>query len=312
MKKLLLKVLLLIFLVILILTLANSFFISRDDSHHNAAIIDKHKRLENIKSPKIVFVGGSNLTFGLDSKSIEETLGMRTVNMGLHADLGLRYELAEVEPYIKKGDVIVIIPEYEQFFGTCFDGGVTLTWMFFNFPESRKYLKSSEQYFSIFKNYPNLLRNSMFSFFARKKEHSYVLSDDVYYRNAFNEYGDIVVHLNKKRQIPGKIKSFKLEGDINRDVIPELNNFKAYAEKNGARVFLIHPCLMDIAYKKSEEKINLLHDIMKTDLKIQVLSVPMDYVFSESYFYNSMYHLTGEGREIRTQKIIASLKKTLY
>ena len=40
----------------------------------------KCKRLDSIQSPRIIFVGGSNLAFGLDSKRIEDCLKMKVIN----------------------------------------------------------------------------------------------------------------------------------------------------------------------------------------------------------------------------------------
>src|SRR6266436_7071833 len=65
-----------------------------------AASIDKHHLLVQQPSPRIVFVGGSNLAFGLDSSEIERSLSYHPINMGLHIGLGLAFMLAEVKPFI--------------------------------------------------------------------------------------------------------------------------------------------------------------------------------------------------------------------
>ena len=52
-----------------------------------AASVDKHHLLVHQPSPRIVFVGGSNLAFGLDSGAIERSLGYHPVNMGLNLGL---------------------------------------------------------------------------------------------------------------------------------------------------------------------------------------------------------------------------------
>ena len=62
-----------------------------------AAIIDKHAHADSIKAGKIILAGGSNLAFGIDSKQLEETLGMPVVNLGLHAGLGLHFILEELK-----------------------------------------------------------------------------------------------------------------------------------------------------------------------------------------------------------------------
>ncbi len=79
------------------------------------AAIDKHNRLAQQPAPRVVFVGGSNLAFGLDSAEIERSLGYGVVNMGLDLSLGLDFMLREIEPFLARGDVVVISPEYEEF-----------------------------------------------------------------------------------------------------------------------------------------------------------------------------------------------------
>ena len=60
------------------------------DDNYLAAVLEKDRLIRSTPSPKIVLVGGSNLAFGIDSKKIEDSLGLRVVNMGLYAKLGLQ------------------------------------------------------------------------------------------------------------------------------------------------------------------------------------------------------------------------------
>lgn len=304
MKRLLLKISILALLVALIMALGIPFLKYTDDAYEMATI-DKRELLRSTKPPRIIFVGGSNLAFGLDSKSIEETIGIQVINMGLHGGLGLRYNLLEVKPYIRKRDVIVIIPEYEQFFGTCFDGTYLTTINFLNFPEDRKILLSLKAYLSILKRYPQALGIQLPNLLIKPK------IKVVYNRRNFNEYGDNIGHLNKDSLVSEKIQACEILGKINMDVISELNSFKFYAEKTGAMVFFNYPCLIDKQYKKNEKKINSVCDILRENLKIPILSTSLNYVLPEDYFYDTIYHLNTEGRNIRTQKIIADLKKVL-
>src|SRR5438105_4157685 len=77
-----------------------------------AAIIDKHKQIDIIKSPKIILGGGSNLAFGIDSKKLETAFNMPVINMGLHAGLGLTFILNELKYSIKKNDIVFLSIEY--------------------------------------------------------------------------------------------------------------------------------------------------------------------------------------------------------
>ena len=86
--------------------------IVKTDNNYLSAIIDKHKKLETTNPPRIILVGGSNLTFGVDSKEIQDSIGLPVINMGLHAGLGLPFMLGEIKNEIKQNDIILLSIEY--------------------------------------------------------------------------------------------------------------------------------------------------------------------------------------------------------
>jgi hypothetical protein len=81
-------------------------------SHELSQIILKKEILAKTPSTKIVFVGGSNLLAGLDSKLVQEKLHYNVVNMGLYQGFGISFLLEQAKQYINSGDIVVIIPEY--------------------------------------------------------------------------------------------------------------------------------------------------------------------------------------------------------
>src|SRR5438132_3489886 len=83
--------------------------------HYMAASIDKQNLLSCQLSPRIVFVGGSNVAFGVDSSEVRRRLGYHPVNMGLHIELGLNFMLKEAKSLLRAADVVVLSPEYELF-----------------------------------------------------------------------------------------------------------------------------------------------------------------------------------------------------
>lgn len=70
----------------------------------------KCQLLEDTPSPRIIFVGGSNLAFGLDSQRIKDSLNINVINYGLHAGIGLKYMIDDISTYARKGDIIVFAP----------------------------------------------------------------------------------------------------------------------------------------------------------------------------------------------------------
>ena len=101
---------------------AIAFIPSQFENTFLGALKTKMERIESITEPKIVIVGGSSVPFGVDSKQMEEMLGMPVVNFGLYATLGTKLMLDLSKEYINEGDIIVLAPEtdaqtYSLFFG---------------------------------------------------------------------------------------------------------------------------------------------------------------------------------------------------
>ncbi len=70
---------------------------------------------ETIHQPKIVFIGGSNVRFGLDAKAMTRDLNMPVINYGLHASLGLDVITDRALQCVKDGDIVVFSPELSHF-----------------------------------------------------------------------------------------------------------------------------------------------------------------------------------------------------
>jgi hypothetical protein len=86
-----------------------------DDPMCFGLLKEKHQILERARSPKVVFVGGSNLLFGLNGPKVEEGLHRPVVNMGLCLMFPLSYLLDEIKDNVNAGDLIVLSPEYADF-----------------------------------------------------------------------------------------------------------------------------------------------------------------------------------------------------
>ena len=48
-----------------------------------AASMQKDSLMKNLLSPRIIFLGGSNLSFGLDSQMIKDSLKLNPINTGI-------------------------------------------------------------------------------------------------------------------------------------------------------------------------------------------------------------------------------------
>lgn len=280
-----------------------SYIVNEDDKKSNdylAAIEDKHKRLGEINGPKIILAGGSNLAFGINSEKMQQELSVPVVNLGLHAGLGLDFIINELKTSIKKDDIVILSIEYflEK------KGSYRLkTYTKTLYPNASKYFKKNikeDISIHIEKTRKNLKSINQ----VRKVDTSF----SIYSRKAFNKFGDVVSHLDlfpPQELASRNILTYRIwEG------IETLNDFFDYANSIGAHVFFIYPNYPKSEYKKNKKIIDKLHQDLLDNLTIEILNTPQDFIFNDSLFFDSVYHLNKEGRNLRTIRLIELLKNS--
>jgi len=174
------------------------------------------------------------------------------------------------------------------------------------FPEAANYYNSNEPYSLVNLRLEDTRANlkNMIRRFINKKGGG--AKDPVYSMNGFNEYGDIVSHFDKKKPAvllgKGKIK-YKYW-----DAIKEINEFYEFASNINVSVYYLFPTLVRSEYDKSKDAIELLRKDLDRDLEIEIINEPESFVFHDSLFFDTVYHLTKRGREKRTTKMIEILQ----
>ncbi len=273
------------------------------------SILDKHQRLEEIDGPKMIFAGGSNLAFGLDSREVEESFGLPVVNMGIHAGLGLKFILDDVRPYVGEGDVVVIVPEYPHFYekypSTFYGQDELLTMVFDIVPNTQEYI-SLKQWTHLYRGLPNYIGNKYYCLLKYGRKAKVPKGRALaYQRNSFNAYGDITTHL----QMDGFPVPPIVEADYpaNKDVIEYINEFGRECEARGAKVMIAMTSIQRSGYFKAQGHIDQLKEAFDKFLEIPLIAPPSRYSMDDSLFFDTMEHLNKEGREKRTQMLIEDL-----
>ncbi|MCE5175655.1 MAG: hypothetical protein ABFC90_00355 [Bacteroidales bacterium] len=274
---------------------------------YNRAFFVKDSTLINRTEPAIILVGGSNVAFGFDSKEIEDSLGVKVINSGLHAGLGLNFIIDNIADRVRKGDVVVLCPEYTHFFGITAFGGQPLADLFYISPKYiYKYINNYDQIKCILTNTPAFLKSKLeyMLVFAILPEY-----ETIYRKSAFNQYGDVTAHWNKGNKSYAQFENFG-EGGINYKVIYHYINKINEMKSKGVNVLFFPPALSETTFK------NTKGDIMRIDSIFQKYNIKTfipakNYVFNDSLFFDTPFHLTYQGAVLHTQLLIGDLKKIL-
>lgn len=263
--------------------------------------INKDSLLQNIKSPRIIFIGGSNLSFGLNSKMIKDSLGLNPINTGIHASIGLIYMMDNTLPYIQSGDIVVVAPEYTQFYGVDAYGGEELLRTIMEISPSDLIKLRKEQWANIIRYIP---KYSISKF--KPTEYFNVKESDIYGVNSFNEYGDVYTHwkLQKQKFSPWGY----ISGQFNYSVINQLYKFKKKLKEKGAVLFVTFPGFQSASFEKNRTQIMRIEvELKKRDFSL--LGTPERYIIPDSLMFDTPYHLSKKGVDYRTQLLIDDLKK---
>lgn len=274
---------------------------------HMMSYEDKIERLSELaehSERKAVFVGGSGTHFGIKAEKFEKECHLKSVNMGLHASISMNTYLSAVDPYLKDGDCLFIIPEYDYY--------------------CTEWIKTSKQNveFAVFynKNIVGFLKNRPFEALENllyvgwglnadciKQVISLMISGrttDAYNRTDSNCYGDFVGY-RSNHSFTNVFASFN---QTNNDAFLHLLTYVNKFEHRGIRVYILFPPYAEFAYNGNNHVINEIHDYLKKH-RMRLLFNPKDSVYEEKLFYDTVYHLNEEGRNVYTDLVIRKFQQ---
>jgi len=275
---------------------------------YESATVDKHNLLSHQPSPRIIFVGGSNVGWGLDSNAFLERFGLNPVNMGLDVDLGLDFMLNEVKESARTGDVIVISPEYEHFEESYLGGNYQhLFKVLYERPASARYLAAS--------NFSNLLDQGLiltgdltrFSLQIFTGGNKPTASSDSPRRESFNNLGDEISHYYRPRRVPTYPLELNPSNSSIERVIRRLNLFNSFCRNRAVAVYFSFPSLSDDGYERNREAIQRVESLLRARLTIPLINTPHQMVFPRAHLSDGYYHLDRTGTYTRTQRVLEEL-----
>jgi hypothetical protein len=280
-----------------------------DDTAYLASINDKDKRLSEIPGPRVLLIGGSNLTFGVDSVELQRQLGIPVLNQSLCSPIGLRFMLRHVGSKIHPGDIVVISPEYSHF-GELQDGSTELTEMLWTFPQGLKYL-SMENASALVQSLTGIFQHKIT--FWQKFGIRPNGEDSVYRRSGFNGHGDLISHLqiddHKKIANDFQCNFLSDSPEVWSPTINILAQFNHHCKLHQAQVVLAYPPIPTSSCTAPViKKIGGLSAVIREKAGISYLSDLKHSVYPNSEFFMTLYHLASKGRAERTRQLAQELK----
>ena len=273
---------------------------------------EKVRLLDEAEGSRIIILGGSAAAFGVDSDYLGSELGeYKAVNFGMYAGLGTRAMLDLSLRSLRRGDVVIVMPEQQsqslsdyfgaEYFWQAADGNFRLLSRL-----SRDGVREAVSGFPAFAagKYGYAERNTA------------PVPDAVYRKSTFSENGDIRAGLATENRMPGGC-------DINTPIVfdedivsPEfaeiLNGYSEMAARRGAIVYYHFPPMNNkAAAVDADTAAPKFSDYLSQILVCKILGDPRDAIMDSRYFFDTNFHLNDEGREVFTRQLVKDIKAEL-
>jgi hypothetical protein len=289
--------------------------------YHFASIIDKYeivRREATLPKPLIVFTGGSGLWCGLDSSLVSAKTGYNVANTGLYREFGLIFIPREALALLRKGDVIVIVPEYHILYESTI----------YPVPRVRKWLLAMSPTHALKDLYSGWAdAGALLNDVASLCQYKIVGLVRALSLPPFeNPFGKGYVNYSKKTDRLGD--GFAMEfprlskenmmnfgsvfpGQLDPEIYRKLNELAAAAKAKGVVVFFSFPAIPTGEYEHNRAQLDTLCALLKQRLDMPVIGSPSDFTLGYDHFTDSIYHLDDEGKIIRTRKLTRLIQEQL-
>lgn len=314
MKEFISKFLIIVSVIVIVIA-SCCFIIPHDKNDYLAEFAPKIQLLKKTESPRVVFIGGSNIAFGLDSERIKDSLKVDVVNMGLHAGLGIRFTLSQCVPYIREGDIVVMDVEYINFFdgsdgepGTLADLIVSNKGLGFSAMSPRQKIISLS-------GIPKVGRDNLSKLlhYPKNKTFDTPIPKDggrfAYCKSGFNRYGDEISHWHLKTggapRLNDPVSGWRYDKELGKWYFDKLTSIS-----KKATVIVMPPALAQTSFTVQENYINQLAEIFRSEGFPYVVN-PQSMSIPDEDMYDTNYHCAKTGVDLNTGRIIYILKPLL-
>jgi hypothetical protein len=285
-------------------------------------------------TPRLLIFSGSSGLFGIDSKLLEHSTGLRTVNLSTHGGLPLGFHLAYASGVIRTGDVVLLLLEYEYYTRPTRED-VNPEWWWANmqvavFPEIFEQHSPVERLSVFLHMKPLDVLGGALTMLVRfinqgsvkpGKAHDlpYVLekwqtsahSALKYGVEATDSHGDIE-HNCEAKNYKWNYQIASASFNVNVDSIRTLKKYLADWKNRGVAAYIsFSPVSVDAAgspyFAQTAKRLKRYLE----DEGIATIGSPSEFVYPRGDFFDTQYHLNCTGRKKNTERLINLLLKRL-
>ena len=314
--KNIIKIFLIIFCLLVPFMVLTSFDLSIKNEYKDfyyAELSNMYNRLKTTEGKKVVIIGNSNVSFGVESKLFEELFddsSYSVVNFGLYGAIGTKAMLDLAKKHINKDDIIILIPEeYNQSMSLYFSAKEM--WYALDSNRSMFFDLDSRSKEALVGNYVDYVAKKVYS----HKNISSTSNLGVYSVHSFDERCDMT---NYDREYNIMFNDYDENNpiDLNSIIIDDnffnyINEYNLDILKKGAQMYYSFSPMNKESIVNNQEDIDKFYETLKDKIHFPIISDINNYILEKEWFYDSNYHLNTSGMKLRTYMLVNDLKNEL-
>ena len=280
--------------------------------NYQQGYIYQYRALERAKGEKIITIGGSNVSFNVNTELMTSLTGIPAYNLGIHADMGYCYVFEDAEPMIGKGDK-VIFPLWPF---TKDDYGSTLIWITLegqpdligNFI-SRHPVEAltSVGSFSLKKLYAltmGRLADGLKAIYGDETAWGYKAS-------SFDPDTGNMTYVREEPVSPYGVmllNQFRFEPDnLSEWYVSYINAFIDRCRAKGAEVYLTYPTIMRESLVMTDEEVAAYESFAKEQFHAEFITDFLSVCYEYEDYFNIATHLNSAGMDEYTTALAEGL-----
>ncbi len=268
----------------------------------------KYERVKTAPGKMLVVVSGSSTLNGMDSKQFQAAYPDYTiVNYGTNAGTPSYFYLKVIANYVGEGDIVIHAGEH---------GGTTMGSNKIEF----KLFRGNEQCYDIFREVDMTeFTNFWSAFYEYQHFNDRTINGGKQYQtycSSMNEYGDLITNraANKGYSVSASVNFKNPANYMSSANAGRLNSVAKIIKSKGGQM-LGSFATMDERCVTNDSRNQAVYDsytkYFADNLDYPVISNVGTYTMHQDYFFDSQWHCTNVGADIRTKNLLADLKAYL-
>lgn len=287
------------------------------DDHYQKGYIYQYRALERAEGRKIITVGGSNVSFNVDTQTMAEITGIPSYNLGVIGGMGYRYMTKQALKFVGEGD-IVVFPLWQfrlsdqdmELLWITLEGEPDLVWELIRDDpvEAVKTIGS----FGLKKAYAGLIGNKIEKVLLSQNK----TSKRGYFAGAFDQTTGNYIY-----ERTGPIASGETMRSMSNtystdwftgENVTFLRTFVDRCRERGAEVYFTFSSVYRGSITNTDEELNDYDSFVRSVFSdVTFLNTSSEVMYEHEYYYNAPTHLSSKGMERYTEQLAMSLVSVL-